>query len=98
MKIIFGLLLLVSFNAFAKSKIECVANGKKLTVFQQGSQLKITFNGETVEADGILTNDEVDLVAKFGFIGEMTLFAKIGTSSSENYIFIQGQRNSVVCR
>lgn len=99
MKILFALTLLISVNSFAAIRVECQSGDMKFSITSQSpSDLKVTYKGETVDADGILTNEEVDLVAKFSSIGEMTLFAKVGFSSPENYVFTRGQRNSVNCR
>jgi hypothetical protein len=99
MKIIFGLILLGSFSAQAAFQVECISSDIKVTVSSEAaSNLKVAYKGESVDADGILTSDEVDLVAKFPTAGEMTLFAKVGKVLPENYIFINGQRFSVVCR
>jgi hypothetical protein len=98
MKFFLALILLASLSAFA-ARVECISGSSKFVVTSEApSDLKVTFKGETVEADGILNAEEVDLVAKFPSVGEMTLFAKVGKASPENYVFIQGQRNSVVCR
>lgn len=99
MKYLFSFLVLFSLNAHAGFKVDCVAGDLRFTVSSQGpSDLKVTYKGETVDADGILNTDEVDLVAKFRSIGEMTLFAKVGKVDSGSYIFTLGQRISVVCR
>ena len=99
MKLFAGLILLLSMSTFAATKVDCVAGDLKFTVTAVSSNdVRVTFRGETVQADGILSGDEVDLVARFSTIGEMTLFAKVGKVAPENYIFTQGQRNSVVCR
>lgn len=98
MKLIAGLIVIFSLNAVA-ARVDCVAGDLKFTVTATSpNDVKVTFRGETVQADGVLSSDEVDLVAKFTTIGEMTLFAKVGKAAPENYIFTQGQRNSVVCR
>lgn len=99
MKFLSLLLLLISFGAFAGTRVECVSDQHRLSVEKtSANDLKVTFRGETVLADGLLDSEQVDLVAKFSSIGEMTLFAKIGKNSPENYMFIQGKRISVICR
>lgn len=99
MKLLGLLLLVVSFSTLAGTRVECVSDLHRLSVEKTSSNdLKVTFRGETVLADGLLDSEQVDLVAKFSSIGEMTLFAKIGKSSPENYMFIQGKRISVNCR
>jgi len=97
MKTLFILLTLVSMNSFAGTNIECVSPEHKILI-NSDAQLKVTFKGETVVADGIATREEVDLVARFSSVGEMTLFAKVGKTSPENYIFIQSKRFPVQCR
>jgi hypothetical protein len=99
MKLLGLILLLTSFSAWSVQKIECEAANSKFTVVStSASNLTITHKGETVKADGFMDRTEVDLVARFTNIGEMTLFAKIGKVSQENYIFFLGQRISVHCR
>ena len=99
MKILSLFVLILSFNAGAASRVECVSANHRVSVEKTNAgELKVTFRGETVLADGILDSEQVDLVARFSSIGEMTLFAKINKTTNENYLFIQGQRNSVVCR
>lgn len=90
------ILLITSFEAFA-AQVECQTGDLKIMV-QMTDALKVTFLGESAIADGILTSEEVDLVARFKSVGEMTLFAKVGKESPENYAFIQGKRISVFCR
>ena len=96
MKIVLFVLALISMNAFA-AKIECVSPEHKILI-SSDTELRVTFNGETVVADGIANGEEVDLVARFKSVGEMTLFAKVGKTSPENYIFIQSKRFPVQCR
>lgn len=97
MKFMFIVLSLISLNAFAGVKLECVSPEHKITVVAD-ADLRVTLKGETVVADGIANSEEVDLVARFKSVGEMTLFAKVGKSSPENYIFIQSKRFPVQCR
>lgn len=99
MKTFLILLSLSSSGAFASTQVECVAGNYVFHVqntFQ--NELKISFMEEEVFADGLLDKAEVDLVAKFKSIGEMTLFAKIGKKLPENYVFLQGRKFSVFCR
>lgn len=88
--------LIGSFAAEA-ARVEC-RTGDHTIIVQTTDSLKVTFLGETVSADGILSTEEVDLVARFKSIGEMTLFAKIGKESPDSYAFMQGKRFSVICR
>lgn len=97
MKTALLLLSFISFSAFAGTKIECVSPQHRILI-SSDADLKVTYNGETVIADGIANTEEVDLVARFKSAGEMTLFAKVGKSSPENYIFIQSKRFPVQCR
>jgi hypothetical protein len=90
-------LSLFSAVAFA-GKVECKAGSYSIIVQQSSEQLLVTFLGETAIADGLLSGDEVDLIAKFKSVGEMTLFAKVGKESPDSYAFIQGKRISVICR
>lgn len=96
MKIVLFVLALVSMNAIA-AKIECVSPEHKILISSDAA-LTVTYKGETVVADGIANGEEVDLVARFKSVGEMTLFAKVGKTSPENYIFIQSKRFPVQCR
>lgn len=98
MKILCLLFFFGSFSAHA-GRVLCEAQDYIFTIDSASPQdVKVTFRGETVLADGIVTSGEVDLVARFSSIGEMTLFAKLGKVSPENYAFIQGRRFSVLCR
>lgn len=97
MKVIILAFALTSIHAFAGSKIECSTPEHKF-VITSDSVVQVTYKGETVIADGIANAEEVDLVARFKSIGEMTLFAKVGKMSPENYIFIQSKRIPVQCR
>lgn len=94
------LMILFTFSVPALAgKVECSTPEHKLIVqSDRPGDLRVTFRNETVAADGILNTEEVDLVARFRSIGEMTLFAKIGKNAPENYAFIQGRRFSVICR
>lgn len=93
------LIFVFSSAAFARATIECTSSEHKFTVQSTNpNDVRISYRGETVVADGLLNDEEVDLVAKFKSIGEMTLFAKIGKVAPENYIFLKGKRFSVICR
>jgi hypothetical protein len=98
MKFLMFLSLVLSFYAEA-AKLECsTAEHNFILQSSRPEDVMITFQRETVAADGIVNSDEVDVVARFKSIGEMTLFAKIGKVIPENYAFIQGKRFSVICR
>lgn len=97
MKLAILLFTLLSFSAFA-SVVRCDAGGQSFIIQSSGNDIRVTFQNETVLADGYLGKDEVDLVARFISIGEMTLFAKIGKVSPESYIFMNGRKLSVSCR
>lgn len=99
MKKIAVVLLLLSFGAHAAQRIQCTAKDYQVLVESNGpTDIKVVYKGEVVFADGYMDSESVDLVARFSSIGEMTLFAKIGKTTPDNYIFIQGKRISVVCR
>jgi hypothetical protein len=93
-----SLLFILSINAFGKT-IECVSTDHRILI-ESGSSNDITVkvNGEKALADGLLDSEEIDIVAKLSSFGEMTLFAKIGKSHPDNYLFIKGKRFSVNCR
>ena len=97
MKILSLILIFFSFTTYGAIKIECVTQEHQILISSE-AELKLTYNGESVVADGIANSEQVDLVARFKSIGEMTLFAKVGKTSPENYIFIQMKRFSVQCR
>ncbi len=97
MKLLTIVLSLMTLNAFAGVRIECVSPEHKISIVAD-ADLKVTLKGETVIADGIANSEEVDLVARFKTVGEMTLFAKVGKASPDNYIFIQSKRFPVQCR
>lgn len=97
MKILFfAVIFLCSLSAFGT--VECSTSEHKFIVQNIKNELYISYKGETARADGILAVDEVDLIAKFKSIGEMTLFAKVAKLHPENYVFVQGKRFSVICR
>lgn len=60
--------------------------------------IKVILGGETTLADGIVTAQEVDLVARFPSQGEMTIYARVGKSDPGNYMYLHGKRNPVICR
>lgn len=97
MKILALIFALTSLSAFAGVRVECVSTEHRITIVAD-RDLRVTLNGETVLADGIASSEEVDLVARFKSVGEMTLFAKVGKASPDNYIFIQSKRFPVQCR
>jgi hypothetical protein len=93
-----SLILILSLNASAATVL-CVSTDYKITIESRSkNDIKVSYNGESAFADGLLSSEEVDIVAKFSSIGEMTLFAKIGKSHPDNYLFIKGKRFSVNCR
>lgn len=92
------LLFAFSLSSFA-ARTECTsAAGRFIIVSDSPSNILVTLNGETVRADGAFEAGEIDIVARFSSVGEMTLFAKVGLNSADNYVFLQGKRNSVTCR
>lgn len=97
MKPIILAFILTTTSAFAATRIECATSDHKF-IITTDSTVQISYKGESVVADGIANTEEVDLVARFKSIGEMTLFAKVGKTSPENYIFIQSKRIPVQCR
>jgi len=91
-------LILSSLPAMA-ARVVCDASGSRFIIEGvSANDIRVTYLNETVRADGYLGTDEVDLVARFNSIGEMTLLAKIGKSSPENYVFFSGRKLSVTCR
>ncbi|MGE3608651.1 MAG: hypothetical protein AB7I27_03605 [Bacteriovoracaceae bacterium] len=97
MKIFSILLFLVSFSVSAKI-INCDSNGERMTINAQGTDIQVIYKGEIAPADGLVSTEEVDLVAKFRTYGEIVIFAKIGKNVPENYLFFKGQKNPVQCR
>jgi hypothetical protein len=92
------ILSLVSLSAFSATRVECTAeNFKFIVVGHSPSDIDVSFNGETVKADGYVDQYEVDLIARFKSIGEMTLFAKRGKKGVESYLFTGGRRISIYC-
>jgi hypothetical protein len=92
------ILSLVSFSAFSATRVDCTADNLKFVVVgHSSSDIDVTFNGETVKADGFIDQFEVDLIARFKSIGEMTLFAKRGKKGGESYLFNAGRRISIYC-
>lgn len=94
--ILFGLFMLSSVAGAAS--IVCEGNSLRVFITTSAHDIKVTVNGESTIADGLVTKDEVDLTAVFATQGEMTVYARIGQNSSGNYVFFKGQRNAVVCR
>ena len=91
-------LSMTTLPAFALT-IQCESPEAKITISAtSNSDIKATYRGESVFADGLVGPDEVDIVAKFSQHGEMTLFAKVGKVSPANYIFFKGKRSPVNCR
>jgi hypothetical protein len=91
-------LMILSIPAFSATKVECNGDKYKFQIVSySASDIEITYSGETVRADGYLDQAEVDLVARFKSIGEMTLFAKRGKTSPESYLFTGGRRITVYC-
>jgi hypothetical protein len=98
MKTILFFLLITAFSlpAFA---VKCDSADFSLTIaFSTTKDILVTLRGETVTADGIVTKDEVDLVARFPRQGELTLYARMGKTDPANYVFLNGKRNPVICR
>jgi hypothetical protein len=94
----FSFILVLYVNASAATVL-CVSADYKITIESRSqNDIKVSLNGESALADGLLSPEEIDIVAKFSSIGEMTLFAKIGKSHPDNYLFIKGRRFSVNCR
>lgn len=98
MKPLFLLSLVILSLPCLAAPIECSTSEHKFTLETTRNEINVSFRGETVIADGLLNSDEVDIVAKFRSIGEMTLFAKINKVGPENYLFVKGKRFSVICR
>jgi hypothetical protein len=95
--IILGLIL--SLSAHAVPTIKCQADNATITVIQNSKQeIHVSYQEESVRADGHMDENEVDLIAKFPHSGEMTLFAKLGRNTSDNYLFFKGKRNPVICK
>jgi hypothetical protein len=94
---IFLSLTILSLPCFA-AKVICSNPEYKIYLENIGADIRVNYEAYSVFADGLLSKDEVDIVAKFPTIGEMTLFAKINQESPENYLFIKGKRFSIICR
>jgi hypothetical protein len=93
------LLSLFSLNAFALPPVQCESGDVKLTISTNSKgEITMTYLAESVIADGIVDTKEVDLIAKFPNAGEMTLVAKIGKVSSDNYLFFKGSRRPLSCK
>lgn len=97
MKAFIMILVFASFAANARVVI-CESSGEKMTINAQGTEIQVTYKGEITSADGLVSNEEVDIIAKFRSFGEMAIYAKIGKTSPENYLFFKGQKNPVTCR
>lgn len=99
MKSFIGVLIFIfSVSGLAATKVECSAETYKFVIqSHSSSDIQVSYLGETVRADGYLDNTEVDFVARFKSIGEMTLFAKRGKTGPDSYVFIKGRRISVYC-
>lgn len=91
---------LSSFGAYAAIDLECKTGDNQLIQLRafDSDEIQATYKGETVNADGFISTDIVDLIARFTSIGEISILAKVGNSGPQNYIFIQGKRNSIICR
>jgi hypothetical protein len=93
------LLSLFSFTAFALPPVKCESGDIKLTIVENAKgEIYMTYLLESVIADGIVDTKEVDLIAKFPNAGEMTLVAKMGKDSKDNYLFFKGQRRALSCK
>lgn len=93
-----SVLFFFSTSSFA-AKVICVSSENKVSVeLGLRNEILVQFNNEVTIADGLLTSEEIDIVAKFQSFGEMTLFAKIAKADPSNYIYIKGKRFSVNCR
>ncbi len=95
----FSFLVLMSLNSFAGTKVVCTGLDYTLELDVRSSEdIKIKYLDETVQADGAVTQGEIDLVARFKRYGEISLFAQVGKTGPDNYLFISGKRISVICR
>ena len=91
--------LFFSFSATALPPVTCQSNEVKLIIVQNSKgEINMNYQLESVVADGLLDEREVDLIAKFPSAGEMTLVAKVGKPSKDNYLFFNGKRNPVTCK
>lgn len=98
MKLFAFVALFVTANAFA-TNVTCSAPNLSFKLAQVGSEIVITLNDtEKAIGEGLLSKTEIDVIARFPQSGEMTLFAKVGKVSSENYVYILGQHFAVTCR
>lgn len=92
-------LALISPLSYGAQKVTCTSGSLKLTVESTSPEdIRIHYGNEMVMADGYMDAESIDLIARLDSLGEMTLFAKIGKSGPDNYIFVSGKRNSVFCR
>jgi hypothetical protein len=98
MKTLF-LLSFFSFSALALPPVRCESGDVKLTIIvDTKGEVIITYLSESVVADGLVDAKEVDLIARFPVAGEMTLVAKLGKDSRDNYLFFKGQRRPLNCK
>lgn len=100
MKLLIGcVVIFMSMSSFAASKIVCTGLDYTLELDVRGTNdIKVKFKDESAQADGAVTQGEIDLVARFKRYGEISLFAQVGKTGPENYLFIEGKRISVICR
>ena len=99
MKLFTFLIALASLNTALAASITCESPAHRISIqYSNSSDIRVTLNGETALADGLVNKSEVDLVAKFSSYGEMTIYAMVGKNDPSNYIFINGSRNPVFCR
>ena len=86
-------------SAHAVPAIKCESKNIKLSIVQSAKkEIYVTYGLETVLADGLMTENEVDLIAKFPQSGEMTLIAKVGKTAKESYLYFLGRRDPVTCK
>jgi len=91
--------LFFSFGAAALPPVTCQSNDVKLIIVQNSKgEIYMNYQLESVVADGLVDEKEVDLIAKFPSAGELTLVAKVGKPSKDNYLFFNGQRTPVTCK
>jgi hypothetical protein len=98
MKFIVILLLTFTSPFVWAVSLECRTSDHIILIKDSGVDILISVNGESASAEGLISANEVDLVAKLRTYGEMTLFAKIGNAGAQNHAFITGKRFSVSCR
>lgn len=99
MKLLTFMITLLSLNSALAASVTCESPAYKISIqYSSSSDIRVTLNGETALADGLVNKNEVDLVAKFPSYGEMTIYANVGKNDPSNYIFLNGKRNPVFCR